>query len=216
MINFSATDKKEKLKAGTSHMFGSPDVPEYFEWPTSTTRYGDEIDMAFLCQINCKDIKSDFLPTSGILYFFYNVAEQPATPNIKDAAKIFWFDEEEDKLSTFRLVGSDGEDLLPPSIVLDVTDGEYNVSISTEYDDISENQSEEDEFEEEFEDLDDFEEFEFDEEKSDDEMVVLASFKEYEDENVSFTFEKGSELCFLIKRSSLEDLDFSDIRVLIV
>ncbi len=216
MINFSASDKKGQLKAGTTHMFGSPDVPEYFEWPTATTRYGDEIDMAFLCQINCKDIKSEFIPPSGILYFFYNIAEQPATPNIKDAAKIFWFDEEEDKLTTFRLVDSDGEDLLPPAVILEITDGEYNVSISTEYDDISENADGTDELEEELEEFDNFEEFEFDEEKSDDEMVVLASFKEYEDENISFTFEKGSELCFLVKRSSLEKLDFSDIRVLIV
>jgi hypothetical protein len=47
-------------------------------------------------------------------------------------------------------------------------------------------------------------------------MVVFASFKAYEDETVSFAFEKGDELCFLINKKALEEKDFSDIRVLIV
>ena len=210
MKNFIISNSKKEFKVGQTHMFGSPDAPEYFEWPVTSTRYGDDIDMTFLCQINCRDLDSELLPKEGILYFFYNAAEQPATPNIKDAAKVFWFNENEDELATLRLVDEDGNDLSPDAMELLKSDDDYDVSLISDISD-TETEAESDEFEDEFEEFEEDEVFDVS-----DDMIVLASFKVYEDDSVSFTFEKGEELCFLINKNALEAKDFSDIRVLIV
>lgn len=220
MKNFLISNDNTEFVTGQTRMFGSPDVPEYFEWPVCNTRYGDEIDMTFLCQINCKDIESELLPEEGILYFFYNATEQPGTPNVKGAAKVFWFNESIDELEIFRLVDEDGNDLSPDALALVPSDDDYDVSLISEYADMEEQDDDgfeefDDEFVEDFED--DFEQ-ENDDDKFNvsDDMVVLASFKAYEDDNVSFAFNRGSELCFLINKYALEEKNFSDIRVLIV
>ncbi len=216
MKNFVISNENAEFLTGKTHMFGSPDAPEYFEWPVTTSRYGDDIDMTFLAQINCKDLESELLPKEGILYFFYNAAEQPATPNVKGAAKVFWFNENEDELATLRLVDSDGNDLSPDPLSLIPSEEDYNVSVISDPEDLElTDDGDEDEF------FDEFEEFEEDEEdggkfNATDDMIVLASFKAYEDDTVSFVFEKGNELCFLINKNALAEKDFSDIRVLIV
>lgn len=68
---------------GTSHMGGLPDVPPGFEYPHWQGR-----PLCFLAQINCSDLtKYDFdnvLPHSGMLYFFYDIVEQPWGYDPKD------------------------------------------------------------------------------------------------------------------------------------
>lgn len=212
MKNFIISGEKREFAVGETRMFGSPDAPEYFDWPVTTSRYGDDVDMTFIAQINCKDLESELLPKEGILYFFYNAAEQPATPNVKGAAKVFWFNENEDNLATLRLVDEDGNDLSPDAIELIESCDDYDVSLISDSGDLEFEDEADDEFGDEFyESEDDGEEF-----NVSDDMVVFASFKAYEDETVSFSFEKGEELCFLINKKALEEKDFSDIRVLIV
>ena len=212
MKNFIISGEKREFAVGETRMFGSPDAPEYFDWPVTTSRYGDDVDMTFIAQINCKDLESELLPKEGILYFFYNAAEQPATPNVKGAAKVFWFNENEDNLATLRLVDSDGNDMSPDAIELIESCDDYDVSLVSDSGDLEFEDEAECEFEDEFDESeDDGEEF-----NVSDDMVVFASFKAYEDETVSFSFEKGEELCFLINKKALEEKDFSDIRVLIV
>ena len=200
MKNFIISGEKREFAVGETRMFGSPDAPEYFDWPVTTSRYGDDVDMTFIAQINCKDLESELLPKEGILYFFYNAAEQPATPNVKGAAKVFWFNENEDNLATLRLVDEDGNDLSPDAIELIESCDDYDVSLVLDSGDLEFEDDAEDEFEDEF-----------DESEDDGE-----EFNAYEDETVSFSFEKGEELCFLINKKALEEKDFSDIRVLIV
>lgn len=212
MKNFIISDEKREFAVGETHMFGSPDAPEYFEWPVTTSKYGDDIDMTFLAQINCKDVESELLPKEGILYFFYNAIEQPATPNVKGAAKVFWFNENEDELATLRLVDEDGNDTSPDPLSLVPSQEDYDISLISESDDLEFEDNGEDEFFDEFDDdEDDGEKF-----NVTDDMIVLASFRAYEDDNISFAFEKGDELCFLINKNALAEKDFSDIRVLIV
>ena len=212
MKNFIISNEKKEFEVGKTRMFGSPDAPEYFEWPVTTTRFGDDVDMTFIAQINCNDLESELLPKEGILYFFYNAAEQPATPNVKGAAKVFWFNENEDDLATLRLVDEDGNDTSPDPMALIPSDGDYDVSVITDDEDLVIDDGEE-EFFDEFEELDEEDSEKF---NATDDMIVLASFRAYEDDSISFTFEKGEELCFLINKKALEEKDFSDIRVLIV
>ena len=212
MKNFIISNEKKEFEVGKTRMFGSPDAPEYFEWPVTTTRFGDDVDMTFIAQINCNDLESELLPKEGILYFFYNAAEQPATPNVKGAAKVFWFNENTDDLATLRLVDEDGNDTSPDPMALIPSDGDYDVSVITDDEDLVIDDGEE-EFFDEFEELDEEDSEKF---NATDDMIVLASFRAYEDDSISFTFEKGEELCFLINKKALEEKDFSDIRVLIV
>ena len=88
----------------------------------------------------------------------------------------------------------------------------YDISLISESADLEFEDNGEDEFFDEFDDdEDDGEKF-----NVTDDMIVLASFRAYEDDNISFAFEKGDELCFLINKNALAEKDFSDIRVLIV
>ena len=61
---------------GISRIGGLPDLPIDFEYP-----YWKDKPLGFLAQINCSDLtKSDFenvLPHNGMLYFFYDIVEQP-------------------------------------------------------------------------------------------------------------------------------------------
>lgn len=57
---------------GQSKFFGTPDLPDDFDWPTDD----DEYDMDFICQINCSDAHkfNDIIPEKGMLYFFGCIA----------------------------------------------------------------------------------------------------------------------------------------------
>jgi uncharacterized protein YwqG len=61
---------------GTSRLGGSPDVRPDFVWPVRDGR-----SLGFLAQINCSEVAAHdsehALPDSGVLYFFYDIQEQP-------------------------------------------------------------------------------------------------------------------------------------------
>ncbi len=74
-ILFTILDSKEILVPGQSKFGGTPDVSKNFEWPLSA----DGSPLSFLAQINCAEIAhldtEHLLPTSGILYFFYELSK---------------------------------------------------------------------------------------------------------------------------------------------
>ena len=61
---------------GISRLGGLPDVSSGFEWPNRDGR-----SLGFLAQINCAETAAydseNVLPSTGWLYFFYDVQEQP-------------------------------------------------------------------------------------------------------------------------------------------
>ena len=81
----------EPLPIGASKYGGQPDVPDGFEWPIDK----DGRPLSLLLQINCADIaaldKENLLPKSGMLYFFYQVSEQP-WDNTTNGARVLYFD----------------------------------------------------------------------------------------------------------------------------
>lgn len=81
----------EPLPIGASKYGGQPDVPDGLEWPIDK----DGRPLSLLLQINCTDIaaldKKNLLPKSGILYFFYQVSEQP-WDNTTNGAHVLYFD----------------------------------------------------------------------------------------------------------------------------
>jgi uncharacterized protein YwqG len=64
---------EEELTPGTSKFGGLPDLPPSLEWPSV-----EDTPLAFIAQISLTDVASydieGVLPTSGTLYFFYEVS----------------------------------------------------------------------------------------------------------------------------------------------
>ena len=81
----------EALPIGSSKYGGQPDVPDGFEWPFDNEGH----PLSLMLQINCADIANmgngDLLPKSGMLYFFYQVSEQP-WDNTTNGARVLYFD----------------------------------------------------------------------------------------------------------------------------
>ena len=63
------------LTAGCSKLGGRPDVADDFQWPLDNSGY----PLSLLLQIDCADLafldREGLLPTSGQLYFFYELSE---------------------------------------------------------------------------------------------------------------------------------------------
>lgn len=66
----------EKIAVGTSKFGGFPDLPDELEIPTQ-----NDIPLHFIGQLNLEEVQSyhqgNPLPTKGMLYFFYDVEEEP-------------------------------------------------------------------------------------------------------------------------------------------
>lgn len=67
---------EENIPIGTSKLGGLPDLPSSFAFPKYHNGY-----LSFLAQLNLEEVKpfdkDKLLPEKGILYFFYDVVEQP-------------------------------------------------------------------------------------------------------------------------------------------
>ena len=70
-----AQDDNAPLPTGCSKYGGRPDVPADFQWPHDNSGY----PLSLLLQIDCADLapldREGLLPTSGHLYFFYELSE---------------------------------------------------------------------------------------------------------------------------------------------
>src|SRR5215216_4862702 len=66
---------ESELKVGASKLGGAPDLPYEVTWPLM----GDA-PLAFLAQINLSEVQpfdtNKLLPSSGMLYFFYDAKQQ--------------------------------------------------------------------------------------------------------------------------------------------
>lgn len=92
------TDENDCI-LGASKIGGIPHLPDGIEWAES-----DGIPLSFIAQINMKDTmvydKQALLPRSGIIYFFYNIDEQPwgYDPSETDGWKVLYYNGDISKL----------------------------------------------------------------------------------------------------------------------
>lgn len=102
-----------KQAAGSSKLFGSPDVWNGFEWPAILDE-NNCYDLDFVAQINCGEIldadDDGVLPKRGILYFFYDFISCPSDMNDKNAARVLFYDGNLNNLSELMMVDEDGVD----------------------------------------------------------------------------------------------------------
>lgn len=203
-IRIDTVSECGELPIGASKMFGLPSVydNEEFEVPTFDCR-GMEHDMTFIAQIKCSDIASldteNILPHTGMLYFFYNTAEMPSTPDIEDAAAVI-YDEREAK----EVLEQDEDENIIPEVKLSFHSPSESVSddfviLPELYDELSE--EDETEFEDEYE--------------SEGEDIILLKLKLFGDDDTNSDI-CGESLCFLIDKKCLQERDFSDIRVMVI
>src|SRR5690349_18647643 len=86
-------DEKE-LPLGSSKLGGSPDLPPNIEWPWYKDR-----PMAFLAQLRLDEVApydtESLLPSSGLLYFFYDIEQEPwgFDPAWRDGWKVVYEDD---------------------------------------------------------------------------------------------------------------------------
>lgn len=89
-IRISFADKgTAPLPAGCSKYGGRPDVPANFQWPHDNSGR----PLSLLLQIDCADLTSldheNLLPTSGQLYFFYELSQMDRNGNENDVRVIY-------------------------------------------------------------------------------------------------------------------------------
>lgn len=107
-VNFDV-ENTEKLPIGTSKVGGHPDLPEGFKWYYFNGRvpledFTKNRPLSFIAQINCKEVKKydldNRLPSTGILYFFYELETMSwgFDPNDKGSARVYYYDGDISKL----------------------------------------------------------------------------------------------------------------------
>lgn len=112
-IKLKISKPKDKLPAGSSKLFGNPDVWDGFEWPYIEEN-GEKYDLTFMCQIDCAKAEgfdeSGLLPKTGILYFFYDLDTMPEVPDEK-SARVLWYNGELSALHEMILTDENGNSL---------------------------------------------------------------------------------------------------------
>ena len=112
-IKLKISKPKDKLPAGSSKLFGNPDVWDGFKWPYIEEN-GEKYDLTFMCQIDCAKAEgfdeSGLLPKTGILYFFYDLDTMPEAPDEK-SARVLWYNGELSALHEMILTDEDGNSL---------------------------------------------------------------------------------------------------------
>lgn len=112
-IKLKISKPKDKLPAGSSKLFGNPDVWDGFEWPYIEEN-GEKYDLTFMCQIDCAKAEgfdeSGLLPKTGILYYFYDLDTMPEMSNSR-SARVLWYNGELSALHEMILTDEDGNSL---------------------------------------------------------------------------------------------------------
>ena len=112
-IKLKISKPKDKLPAGSSKLFGNPDVWDGFEWPYIEEN-GEKYDLTFMCQIDCVKAEgfdeSGLLPKTGILYFFYDLDTMPEATDEK-SARVLRYNGELSALHEMILTDEDGNSL---------------------------------------------------------------------------------------------------------
>ncbi len=192
-IKLKISKPKDKLPAGSSKLFGNPDVWDGFIWP-SVRENGAEYDLTFMCQISCEQAsafdESGLLPKTGILYFFYDLDTMPEVPDEK-SARVLWYNGELSALHEMILTDEDGNSLAfsEQRINFDVADADDKsahllLGDMTQSCDFINNR------------------------------LPLLRIGSLETEDAAVNFTGKGALCFFIAPDKLKALDFSDVRIM--
>lgn len=98
-IDAHSLEEGETLPAGVSRFGGFPDLPLTIEWPV-----WNDVPLTFLAQFNMADVTEydieGVLPSSGMLYVFYEADEQPSGffPSERGAWRVLYFDGDLDEI----------------------------------------------------------------------------------------------------------------------
>ena len=190
-IKLKISKPKDKLFAGSSKLFGNPDVWDGFEWPYIEEN-GEKYDLTFLCQINCTEVsaldKEGWLPQSGILYFFYDLDTMPEMSNSR-SARVLWYNGELSALHEMLLTDEDGNSLAfsEQKIDFEAEDAEGKSShllfgdMTQSCDFIKDN-------------------------------LPLLRIGSLETEDAEIRFKSNGSLCFYIEKEKLGACDFSEVK----
>lgn len=94
-IVIETIDSNTPLDKYRSKIGGNPDLPKNFKWPVYR-----EMPLSFLMQLNCEDIQShdsdNKLPTTGMLYFFYELDTMAwgYQPEDKGCSQVYYYNED--------------------------------------------------------------------------------------------------------------------------
>ena len=184
----------EKASVGTTKLYGNPDVPEEFDWP-SIVDEDDIYDLAFMGQINLTELAAfapdSSLPKVGMLYFFYDLDAMAFSPFDETAARVILYGGTE-PLEELCLEDEDGNALCNPVMKAEFADvGEdgghrlFGLPLGYEADTYP---------------------------RPIEGWVMLMQI----DSTDEVEFEDGGALCFFIEEDKLAAADFSNVRVMIV
>ncbi len=188
-----------KATAGSTKLYGNPDVPETFEWP-SIVDEDDIYDLSFMGQINLTSLAAVFpdnpLPKAGMLYFFYDLDAMAFSPFDETAARVILCGGTE-PLEELSLEDEEGNSLCNPVMRVDFSaqavesdDGEkchrlFGLPVGYMAEAYP---------------------------RPIEGWVMLMQI----DSTDEVEFEDGGALCFFIAPDKLAAADFSDVRVMIV
>lgn len=190
-IKLKISKPKDKLPAGSSKLFGNPDVWDGFEWPYIEEK-DEKYDLTFMCQINCADAaafdKKELFPKTGILYFFYDLDTMPESPDEK-SARVLWYNGDMSALHEMLLTDENGNSLAfsEQRIDFDVADADEKSSslllgdMTQSCDFIND-------------------------------RLPLLRIGSFETEDAEIRFKGNGALCFYIEEEKLGAHDFSEVK----
>lgn len=120
-IKINLTNSESELPMCSSKMWGSPDLPTTFDFPTYKDEDGEENHYDFVCQINLAESApfdiDNRLPHKGMLYFFARIGyyfgdffEKPFSEGLwgKDGVKVYYYPKDDiDNFQTMILIDDD-------------------------------------------------------------------------------------------------------------
>ncbi len=184
-----------RAAVGVTKLYGNPDVPEAFEWP-SIVDEDDIYDLAFMGQVNLRElavaVPENPLPKEGMLYVFYDLDAMAFSPFDETAARVL-YDSGNGPLEELCLEDEDGNSLCNPVMKATFAEGLVNggghrlFGLPVGYETAAYPRPIEG-------------------------WVMLLQI----DSTDSVPFEDEGALCFFIAPERLAATDFSDVRVMIV
>ncbi len=190
-IKLKISKPKDKLSAGSSKLFGNPDVWNGFEWPYIEEN-GEKYDLTFMCQIDCAKAEgfdeSGLLPKTGILYFFYDLDTMPEISNSR-SVRVLWYNGELSALHEMILTDEDGNSLSfsEQKIDFDTADADEKSS-SLLLGDMTQS-------------CDFIKDY-----------LPLLRIGSFETEDAEICFNGNGSLCFYIEKEKLVACDFSEVK----
>ena len=185
-----------KPTTGGTKLYGNPDVPEVFEWPSIVDEV-DIYDLAFMGQVNLYELASalpeNSLPKEGMLYFFYDLDAMAFSPFDETAARVIFYRGGK-PLEELCLEDENGNSLSSPVVKLEMSaaaednaEGHKLFGLPLGYG--------EEKYPRPIEG-----------------WVMLMQI----DSTAKVPFEDNGALCFFVEPEKLAAADFSDVRVMIV